>query len=504
MSSAIARNIFRMFSACCCSWVWVLNFDSFVTPSTRWATSGPKRSSMSRDRVLGVLGDVVEQRRGDRDRVEAELGEDLRRGDGVGDVRLARGALLLARGLRPRGRTRRRPGPGRPAGGGRGSRPGAAAGASRRRWSRAWRRPLERGRGRWSSGRRRCVADRAWAGSPASRPCPLSAAGRRARRARRAGRRRDARRRSGGRSGSGGSGARGGHPSQCSPRASTLRPPRRAARARRSVSRGAWPRRCRPRAPAGRRRRGPLEGPSSVALGSRIDEVRRDRVRQRQAQRAALVDQQRAGHREAADRDGHDVGRLDPDVRRRLPERGRHAVRGERLARPRRRSTRPPRAWSCRPRGGSPGSRWAFRSTTWTRRRGSPSRDAAVARSEVDALEHAGRPCRRRGRRWSRRVALIGTRSAFEADERQRGSSCSSVTPVSRAWKPAVARLAVTTPSSARGSANTTSAAMTTAPRTSVNRQPRIRYPVRLEIAQRPRDARARPPPRPTARGPSA
>ena len=36
-----------MFSACCCSWLWVLNFDSFVTPSTRRATSAPKRSSMS-------------------------------------------------------------------------------------------------------------------------------------------------------------------------------------------------------------------------------------------------------------------------------------------------------------------------------------------------------------------------------------------------------------------------------------------------------------------------
>ncbi len=47
MSSAIARNIFRMFSACCCSWLWVLNFESLVTPSTRWATSGPKRSSTS-------------------------------------------------------------------------------------------------------------------------------------------------------------------------------------------------------------------------------------------------------------------------------------------------------------------------------------------------------------------------------------------------------------------------------------------------------------------------
>ena len=47
MSSAIARNIFRMFSACCCSWVWVLNLDSLVTPSTRCAISGPNRSSTS-------------------------------------------------------------------------------------------------------------------------------------------------------------------------------------------------------------------------------------------------------------------------------------------------------------------------------------------------------------------------------------------------------------------------------------------------------------------------
>mgnify|MGYP003694777571 CR=1 FL=1 len=40
MSWAIARSIFRMFSACCCSWLWVLNCDSLVTPSTSWATSG--------------------------------------------------------------------------------------------------------------------------------------------------------------------------------------------------------------------------------------------------------------------------------------------------------------------------------------------------------------------------------------------------------------------------------------------------------------------------------
>ena len=77
MSSAIARNILRMFSACCCSWVWVLNLDSFVTPSTSLATSGPKRSSTSVEAVLRVLGHVVEERGLDGDRVDAEVGEDL-------------------------------------------------------------------------------------------------------------------------------------------------------------------------------------------------------------------------------------------------------------------------------------------------------------------------------------------------------------------------------------------------------------------------------------------
>ena len=44
--------------------------------------------------VLGVLGDVVQERRLDGDGVDAELGQDLRRGDRVGDVRLAGRALL--------------------------------------------------------------------------------------------------------------------------------------------------------------------------------------------------------------------------------------------------------------------------------------------------------------------------------------------------------------------------------------------------------------------------
>ena len=39
--------------------------------------------------VLGVLGDVVQQRGGDGDRIEAEIGEDLRRRDGVRDVGFA-------------------------------------------------------------------------------------------------------------------------------------------------------------------------------------------------------------------------------------------------------------------------------------------------------------------------------------------------------------------------------------------------------------------------------
>ena len=40
---------------------------------------GPEALLDVRERVLGVLGDVVEERRLDRDRVEAELGEDRAR-----------------------------------------------------------------------------------------------------------------------------------------------------------------------------------------------------------------------------------------------------------------------------------------------------------------------------------------------------------------------------------------------------------------------------------------
>ena len=49
--------------------------------------------------VLGVLRDVVEERRLDGDRVDPELGDDLGRGDRVGDVRLAGRPLLALVGL---------------------------------------------------------------------------------------------------------------------------------------------------------------------------------------------------------------------------------------------------------------------------------------------------------------------------------------------------------------------------------------------------------------------
>ncbi len=99
MSSAIDRNIFRMFSACCCSWVWVLNLDSLVTPSTSWATSAPNRVLDVLEAVLGVLGDVVEEPGLDGHRVDPQVGQDLGRGDRVGDVRLAGRPLLVAVGL---------------------------------------------------------------------------------------------------------------------------------------------------------------------------------------------------------------------------------------------------------------------------------------------------------------------------------------------------------------------------------------------------------------------
>ncbi len=101
MSSAIARNIFRMFSACCSSWVWVLNFDSFVTPSTRLGDLRPELLLDVVEAVFGVLGDVVEDGGGDGHRIDADVGEDL-----------SRGQRMSRRTARPRhAAVRREPGP---------------------------------------------------------------------------------------------------------------------------------------------------------------------------------------------------------------------------------------------------------------------------------------------------------------------------------------------------------------------------------------------------------
>ena len=106
MSSAIARNILRMFSACCCSWLSVLNLESFVTPSTRWATSTPKRSSRSAS-VYSVssgmsCSSAAWTATGSRPS-SARICRDRER---MGDVRLAARALLA--GMRLGGEVERR------------------------------------------------------------------------------------------------------------------------------------------------------------------------------------------------------------------------------------------------------------------------------------------------------------------------------------------------------------------------------------------------------------
>ena len=85
-----------MFSACCCSWRQGRELAELGDAVDELRDLAPEAAPRCRKRVLGVLGDVVEERGLDGDRVDAELGEDLRRRDRVGDVRLARGALLVA------------------------------------------------------------------------------------------------------------------------------------------------------------------------------------------------------------------------------------------------------------------------------------------------------------------------------------------------------------------------------------------------------------------------
>ena len=92
MSSTIASSILRKFSACRSS---LDEADSgialiFVTPSTTWATSGPKSVVDALDRREGVLDHVVEQAGGDRDGVELHVRQEVGDRQGMDQVRLPR------------------------------------------------------------------------------------------------------------------------------------------------------------------------------------------------------------------------------------------------------------------------------------------------------------------------------------------------------------------------------------------------------------------------------
>ena len=99
MSFAIATSILRSVAACCASLESNWRRSSLVTPSTMVATSAPE---LALDVLLGdgrVLDRVVQERGGDGDVVEAEIGEHQRHPDRVGDVGLPRAPDLLAVGV---------------------------------------------------------------------------------------------------------------------------------------------------------------------------------------------------------------------------------------------------------------------------------------------------------------------------------------------------------------------------------------------------------------------
>ena len=95
-SRAIATTILRIVSASAAS--PNLTLSSLVTPSTRCATSAPNSASMSFSADAGVFDRVVQQR-GDEGRgVHAQLGQDRRHRERVGDVGVAALAQLAAVG----------------------------------------------------------------------------------------------------------------------------------------------------------------------------------------------------------------------------------------------------------------------------------------------------------------------------------------------------------------------------------------------------------------------
>ena len=93
-SRAIATSILRKFSACRSSREEKVSLPSLVTPSTSSAISLPNSRSRSLLGGGGVLEDVVEQAGRHRGDVHLEVDEEVGDLEGVGEVRLAGGALL--------------------------------------------------------------------------------------------------------------------------------------------------------------------------------------------------------------------------------------------------------------------------------------------------------------------------------------------------------------------------------------------------------------------------
>ena len=96
MSSTIARIILRKLSASACSGSRSWIFEIFVTPSTMWATSGPKYSPTDLHGRQRVLDHVVEEPGDHARHVELEVGQDVGDLEGMDEVGLAGAAHLVA------------------------------------------------------------------------------------------------------------------------------------------------------------------------------------------------------------------------------------------------------------------------------------------------------------------------------------------------------------------------------------------------------------------------
>ena len=82
MSSAIARNIFRMFSACCSSCAVGAELGELGDPVYQLGDLGPELLLDVLQREVGVFRHVVENCRRDGDGIDADIGQNLGRSHG--------------------------------------------------------------------------------------------------------------------------------------------------------------------------------------------------------------------------------------------------------------------------------------------------------------------------------------------------------------------------------------------------------------------------------------